>query len=499
MSVLLIVLDGWGYSDQDKHNAIAAADTPNWDSWWQTQAHTFLDCSGPVVGLPAGQMGNSEVGHMHIGAGRTLLQDFSRIDTAIDDGEFFQNPTLLATFTQVANAQSQCHLIGLLSPGGVHSHERHLHALIRLAHQVGVQNLCLHAILDGRDTPPQSAQTSITALEQLLAELGIGKIVTLSGRYYAMDRDQRWPRTEAAITCMQAGQAALQASDASSALQAAYERGENDEFVQPTVLGDYQGMHAQDSLVFTNFRADRMRQLVRGFITDELAPPLPFANVVSMTQYADDIDTQLAFPPQVVNNSFGEWLAKHDLSQYRIAETEKYAHVTFFFNGGVETVFVGETRELIPSPQVATYDLQPQMSAPEITTALVNAINSEAYAAIICNYANADMVGHSGDFTATMQAIACVDKCLGEVVQAARAHGMDVFITADHGNAEKMFDENTGQAHTAHTSTPVPLLYIGDRELTTEPGSLIDISPTLLDCLALPIAPEMTGRSLLKA
>jgi 2,3-bisphosphoglycerate-independent phosphoglycerate mutase len=504
----LIILDGWGQREAHEDNAIAQAATPHWDQWLANYPHTLLSASADAVGLPAGQMGNSEVGHLNMGAGRIIQQDFTRIDAAIQRGDFFHNPVLVNACEQVKAKGSALHVLGLLSPGGVHSHEQQIQALLRLAAQQGLTQVYLHAFLDGRDTPPKSALSSIERTEALFAELGVGRIASLVGRYYAMDRDQRWERVQQAYELLTQGHAVHHASTAAEGLAQAYAQGETDEFVKATSIHAPQQapvvIQDDDVVVFMNYRADRARQLTRAF-TDktftgfvrEVAPKL--ADFITLTEYAHDMPVRVAYPPLSFPNVLGEVLAQHGLTQLRIAETEKYAHVTFFFNGGVETPFAGETRRLIPSPKVATYDLQPEMSAPELTQAFVEAVNSQEYDVIIGNYANADMVGHTGNFAATVKAIETLDHCLAQVVEAARAQGGEVLITADHGNAEKMRDKQTGQAHTAHTTELVPLLYIGRQvEIVKAKGRLSDIAPTMLYLLGLSQPQEMTGESLLR-
>lgn len=500
----LIVLDGWGYRASKADNAIAAAKMPNWEQWQKRYPHTLLHSSGLSVGLPEGQMGNSEVGHMHLGAGRVIYQDLTRIDQAISAGEFARNPILTKHFTQVIQRDGALHLLGLLSPGGVHSHERHLYAILALAKQYKVQKIYVHAFLDGRDTPPRSAATSLQRLETQLQRLGRGEIASICGRYYAMDRDQRWERTHEAYNLIVLAKASEQAPDPFTALEKAYEKGLSDEFVPATLIKQPPGITDKDLVIFTNFRADRARQLSHALLDPVFTHfPRPYKvaneNFISLTQYASNLPCAVAFPPENLSNSLGEYLSKHQLSQLRIAETEKYAHVTFFFNGGRENVFPLEERMLIPSPLVATYDQQPTMSAGKITEELVSAILARRYDVIIGNYANADMLGHTGNFHATVTALEFLDECLGQVANALAKVGGEMLITADHGNAEKMFDPITNQPHTAHTKDPVPFIYLGRAaEITHENGSLIDVAPTMLYLLNLPIPAEMTGKSLLK-
>lgn len=503
--VVLIILDGWGYREDSQHNAITAARTPHWDSLWQSQPHTLLAGSGDAVGLPQDQMGNSEVGHLTMGAGRTVYQEFTRIDKAIAEGEFFHNPVFVAAMQRAKANNKAVHILGLLSPGGVHSHERHIHAILDLATQQELSEIYVHAFLDGRDTPPQSAMASLQALEQHMQRVGRGHIASLIGRYYAMDRDKRWERIQRAYDLLTQGKADYQAATAAAGLQAAYERGETDEFVHATMIGNEQHfIRDGDVVIFMNYRADRARELTRA-LTEENFTGFPRAvfprldSFVSLTQYAADIHTEIAFRPQVLPNVLGEYVAKQGISQLRLAETEKYAHVTFFFNGGVEAPFANEERMLIPSQKVATYDLTPAMSAPEITENLVKAIEQQKYGLIICNFANSDMVGHTGDFVATVAAIEVIDHCLGQIIAALKTVQGEAIITADHGNAECMYDEQIKQPHTAHTSEPVPFVYVGQRAVTIthQHGTLADVAPTLLYLLGLPKPIEMTGISLL--
>lgn len=502
--IVLIVLDGFGYREEQEANAIAAARKPTWDHLLAHYPWTLLSGSGEDVGLPDGQMGNSEVGHLHIGAGRVVYQELSRISHAIEDGSFFQNTALSQAMIDARDHDRTVHIMGLLSPGGVHSHEQHIQAAITLAAQHHVKRVFLHAFLDGRDTPPKSAAASLKALHDHCQAHATGAIASIVGRYYAMDRDKRWDRTEAAYRLLTERQAAYHSSNAQQALAEAYARGETDEFVKPTVIDtkDDAAIRDGDIVVFMNFRADRARQLTRA-LTDPAfkefphSVSIPATRFITLTQYAADIAATVAFSPISLSNSLGEYLQNLGLKQLRLAETEKYAHVTFFFNGGSEKIFDGEERLLIPSPKVATYDQQPEMSAPQVTDALVAAILDQKFDVIICNYANADMIGHTGNFAATVQAIECLDHCLGRVMQALQTVGGEMLITADHGNAEKMFDHHTHQAHTAHTSDPVPFVYMGrDAIATTAEGTLCDVAPTLLRIMDLPIPSEMTGHPL---
>lgn len=505
----LIILDGWGHREDPQDNAIHHAHTPFWDKLWSEQPKTLIATSGMAVGLPEGQMGNSEVGHMNLGAGRIVYQNYTRITKDIADGTFDQNPALTQAIDKAVVAGKAVHLLGLLSPGGVHSHEDHIIAAIKLAAARGATAVYVHAFLDGRDMPPRSAEPSLQKVDALLKELGVGRIASLIGRYYAMDRDNRWDRIEQAYDLLTLGQGSHQAADPVAGLQAAYARDENDEFVAATVIAasDQQAACIEDgdAVLFMNFRADRARELTRSFVTPDFSafkrkkvPAL--ADFVMLTEYAADIPTSCAYPPSDLPNSLGEYMANLGKTQLRIAETEKYAHVTFFFSGGREELFEGETRELIPSPNVATYDLKPEMSAPEVTDKLVAAIKSGDYDLVVCNYANGDMVGHTGNFDAAVKAAECLDTCLQRISAALTEVNGQCLITADHGNAEQMSDPQSGQAHTAHTTLPVPLVYVGPKPLTLrEGGKLSDVAPSLLDLMGLPAPAEMTGRSLIQA
>lgn len=505
--LVLLILDGWGYREEHEFNAIAQAHTPVMDSLWQNYPHTLISGSGLDVGLPDGQMGNSEVGHVNLGSGRVVYQDFTRITKAIEDGDFFTNPVLVNAVDEAIRQDKAVHLMGLLSPGGVHSHEDHLLAMIKLAEQRGATKIYLHAFLDGRDTPPRSAANSLARVEQHFAATGKGQIASVVGRYYAMDRDKRWDRVEQAYNLITQGQAEFHYASASAALEAAYLRGENDEFVKASAILSAIGqpicLEDGDALIFMNFRADRARQFTRAFVdssfsgfTRQAQPKL--SQFVMLTEYAADIATPCAYPPQSLDNVLGEWLAKHQKTQLRISETEKYAHVTFFFSGGREDTFEGEERILIPSPQVATYDLQPEMNSTQLTDALVKAIKDGSYDVIICNYPNGDMVGHTGVMSAAIKAVEAVDHCIGRVITALQEVGGECLITADHGNAEQMQDPESGQAHTAHTSDPVPLIYVGRPAIASSGGILSDIAPTMLSLMALPIPDEMTGKVLMQ-
>ncbi|PJD95879.1 MAG: phosphoglycerate mutase (2,3-diphosphoglycerate-independent) [Legionella sp.] len=501
--VVLMILDGWGYKEQSEHNAIAQADKPQWDAWWNTYPHILLDASGHSVGLPDAQMGNSEVGHMHIGAGRIVQQDFTRINEAIATHRLSENPNLCAVANQLKQTDHALHIMGLLSPGGVHSHEDHLFALLDFCSQQQL-TVCLHLFLDGRDTPPQSALASIAKLNQHLEHHPRCRIVSLCGRYYAMDRDERWERIEPVYDLLTQGHSQYSFAKAEEAILSFYQQQVTDEFIPPSQIGAPSPIETGDALLFFNFRADRARQLSAAFIAPEfsgfkkkIVPQL--SSFISMTCYDQQLAATLLFPPLSMTNTVGEVIAQHGLKQLRLAETEKYAHVTFFLNGGQERTFNHEERILVPSPKVATYDLQPEMSAPLLTRLLIKAIQEQTYDVIICNYANADMVGHTGDFDATLKAIHCLDTCMQQVGEALAAVEGMLLITADHGNAETMYDETTHQAHTAHTTDPVPLLFIGKGyHFIQKQGTLIDIAPTLLHLLDIAQPKEMTGRILLE-
>lgn len=504
----LIILDGWGHRDATDANAIAAATKPNWDHFLRSSTHTLISGSGRCVGLPEGQMGNSEVGHLNMGAGRIVHQDLTRVDLAIETGEFYHNPILTDAIQAAINNQKAIHIFGLLSPGGVHSHENHLFALIEMTSRLHAPRVYAHAFLDGRDTPPRSAKESLIKLETTCQRAGNTQIASIIGRYFAMDRDKRWDRVEKAYNLLVNGTAPFHATTAVDALEQAYARGENDEFVQATSIHATNQaattINDGDVVIFMNFRADRAREITQAFIDPQFTgferTRVPLLNqYVCLSEYDNRFNTPVAFPPQPMTHLFAEVISDADLKQLRIAETEKYAHVTFFFNGGVEQAYPGEDRILIPSPKVATYDLQPEMSAPELTEKLITAIHSHNYDVIICNFANPDMVGHTGDFAATVKAIETIDTCLGKIVSALKDVGGECIITADHGNAEMMFDRTTNQPHTAHTSDPVPFIYIGrNATITNQNGKLSDIAPTMLYLLDLPKPSEMTGNSLVK-
>jgi 2,3-bisphosphoglycerate-independent phosphoglycerate mutase len=504
---VLVVLDGWGLRAEREANAIALARTPAMDRLGALYPHASLLTSGEAVGLPAGQMGNSEVGHMNMGAGRIVYQELTRITKAIRDGDFVTNRVLTEVVDHAArNADATLHLLGLLSDGGVHSHIAHLDALLRLARDRGARRVAVHAILDGRDVPPRSALEYVRAIEHTMSELGVGEIATVAGRYYTMDRDKRWDRLRRGYDALVLARGESAAS-AEAAVRAAYARDENDEFVLPTVVRHSDGhprarIEDGDQVFVFNFRPDRAREITRALSDPEFAgfprERFPHAAVASMTMYDATLNVPVAFPPQFLDHTIGELVAERALAQLRIAETEKYAHVTYFFSGGVETPFAGEDRRLIPSPHVATYDLQPEMSAPELAEEVVARIRSQTYALVVCNFANADMVGHTGILPAAIAAIESVDHAVGRIVSAVEETGAVLVVTADHGNAELMVDPETGEPHTAHTTNPVPIhLLPAGRSARIRTGRLADVAPTLLDLMGIPQHPHMTGESLL--
>ena len=502
-TTLLVILDGFGHRTAREDNAILAAKTPNLDRLWQNAPNTLISGSGLDVGLPEGQMGNSEVGHMSLGAGRIVYQSITRIDQAIANGEFTANSAYLDAIDQAVASGKAVHIMGLLSPGGVHSHEEQLFAAVRLAAERGAKQLFLHAFLDGRDTPPRSAAPSLARAEAVFSDLGTGRIASVHGRYWAMDRDNRWERIEKSYSLLTQGDSAHCADSAAEALEAAYARGEDDEFVSPTRIGQPADFADGDAVLFMNFRADRARQLAQALTSSDFTgfdrQRQPAVHLITTTEYAGSLKCPVAFPPDVLEDSLGEVLADKGLTQLRIAETEKYAHVTFFFSGGREETFAGETRTLIPSPDVATYDLQPEMSAHEVTDALVDAIQAGSYDFIVVNFANGDMVGHTGQFDAAVAAVETLDECLGRIEAALLASDGECLITADHGNCEQMRDYDNDQPHTQHTTELVPLIYVGNgpRQLDPEGGILADIAPTILSMMGLEIPAAMTGRSLL--
>lgn len=461
---------------------------PYYQHLLETCPHTLIQGSGKCVGLPDEQMGNSEVGHLNMGAGRVVYQELTRIDKAIEDGSFYSNQVLCQALEAASQRKAAVHVMGLLSPGGVHSHENQIHAMLELAGKSHIENIYFHAFLDGRDTPPKSAAQPL----QNISRMPHVKIATVMGRFYAMDRDKRVERTQAAFDALTKSKAEYRSSSAMEGLQMAYDRGETDEFVKPTLIESTQ-INPNDLIVFMNFRADRARQLTQLFLQNG------FSHFVTLTQYAKDLDTAVAFPPQSLHNVLSEYLSNLEYTQCHLAETEKYAHVTFFFNGGVEKPYPHEVRVLVPSPKVETYDLKPEMSAVELTEKLVDAIVSQQYDFIVCNYANPDMVGHTGNYDATIKALETIDTCLGKILEALEKSNGEMILTADHGNAECMFDEKTGQAHTAHTSDPVPFIYKGrPAKIISTEGALCDVAPTLLYLMGLDIPSEMTGKRLLE-
>jgi len=501
--VALVILDGWGISDRCDNNAACLARTPNLDQLQQQWPTGRLRASGQDVGLPDGQMGNSEVGHLNIGAGRIVYQELTRISLACKDGSLMENPVLQRVCRRLAESGGKLHLLGLLSDGGVHSHNTHLYALVRLAKRFGVKDVCIHAFMDGRDTPPKSGADFLDQLETELTEIGLGRIATITGRYWAMDRDNRWDRVEKAYQALTEGMG-VAAANSSEAIQGAYAAGQNDEFVEPRVLGRDGTIDDRDGAIFFNFRADRAREMTRA-LTDPAFSGFPrkknpqLVDYVCLTEYDETFDLPIAFPAASYPEILAEVLAKAGMKQLRIAETEKYAHVTFFFNGGVEHAWPGEDRVLIPSPQeVATYDQKPAMSAVEVTDEVVKRIESGIYQVIILNFANPDMVGHTGVLSAAIEAMETVDRCLGRVVEAMLAAGGRLLVTADHGNCEQMTDAQGGP-HTAHTSNPVPLIFVDAQRKGAKlrEGILADLAPTILSLLDLPVPEAMTGKSLL--
>jgi 2,3-bisphosphoglycerate-independent phosphoglycerate mutase len=504
--VVLAILDGFGYSVDKEYNAIAMANTPCWNKLQKDYPMTLLECSGAVVGLPDDQMGNSEVGHVHIGTGRYVPQDLSKVNDAIKNGSFFSNPVLCRAIDLAKEKDKALHILGLLSPGGVHSHEDQILAMVELAARRSLRKIYVHAFLDGRDVPPKSAASSIKLLEAKFNELGVGRIASIVGRFYAMDRDNRWDRVKFAYDLIAKGKAGAYADSALEGLKSAYNRGETDEFVLPTAILSADdkpvALDPEDSVVFMNFRADRAREISQAitaktftsFDRDRAAHKGYFC---TLTEYHQDFDYDVAFPSTDLKNSLGEVLSKLGMTQLRLAETEKYAHVTFFFNGGIDASFPGEDRILVPSPKVRTYDLQPEMNAAEVTDHLVDAITGGKYDVIICNYANCDMVGHTGIIDAAVLAVEAVDASLQRIVEALQSVNGRMLVTADHGNIEQMIDKTTGQPHTAHTTNPVPLVYVGGDRPLASGGNLADIAPTMLAILGIEKPLEMTGRSLI--
>ena len=502
--LMLCILDGFGWVPGETYgNAIVAANTPNLDKLFASYPYTTIGASGMDVGLPDGQMGNSEVGHTNIGAGRIVYQELTRITKAIQDGDFFENEALKAAMTSAKESGKALHLVGLLSNGGVHSHNSHLYGLLEMAKRMGLTEVYVHAIMDGRDVPPDSGKGFVAELEEKMAEIGVGKIATITGRYYAMDRDNRWDRVEKAYAAMVYGEGVH--GTPAEVMANSYAEGVTDEFVVPAVTCEGGRISAGDSVIFFNFRPDRAREITRTFVDDEFTGferrngrfPVHY---VCFTQYdATMPNVDVAFKPQELTNVLGEYLAKCGKTQLRIAETEKYAHVTFFFNGGVEAPFEGEDRALINSPKVATYDLQPEMSAYLVAEECVKRIESGKYDVIILNFANCDMVGHTGVFEAAVKAVEAVDECAGKVIDAVLAAGGKVLLTADHGNADKMYDEDPEHPFTAHTTNPVPFLVAGAGDVKLRQGGVLaDIAPTILKLMDLPQPAEMTGKSIIE-
>lgn len=501
--VMLIILDGWGIRQMEHGNAVVQGNTPNYDTWLKALERSVVDASGEAVGLVADQMGNSEVGHLNLGAGRIVYQDITRIDKAIKDGELANHQTLVNTLTSLKQRGGKAHLVGLLGPGGVHSHDRHLYALIDICKQHAV-NPVIHVITDGRDTPPNSGLDFFRSLEAKIQQAGVGRIATVSGRYYAMDRDKRWERTKRTYDAMVYRQGE-QAASAVDAIRRSYAENVTDEFINPTVIGDDDSLRVQsgDAIIFYNFRADRMRQIVSAFAIKghEGLSESDFVDdldLITFTVYEDDYPVKVLFPKDFLVNTLGEVLSKQNLKQYHSAETEKYPHVTFFFNGRREESFPGEDRRIIPSPKVATYDLKPEMSAYELTDATLARLREHDDDFILINFANPDMVGHTGSLEAAIKAVEVVDECAGRLVEAVRAKGGVAIVTADHGNCERMVEEATGEPHTYHTTNPVSLFVIGGGYYRLFPrGILADVAPTVLHLLGIPQPEEMTGRSLI--
>lgn len=504
--VALIILDWWGINPRTEGNAVKTARTPNLDRFFANYPSARLESSGEAVGVMEGQMGDSNVGHLNIGAGRIVYQDLVRLNREVREKKFFDNPSIRAAMTHARDKGTALHLMGLLSPGGVHSHSAHLYALLEVAKKLELKQVYVHAFLDGRDVPPSSAKEYVAGLEGKFKELGIGRLASISGRYYAMDRDKRWDRVEKSYRALVYGEG-QKAESGLEAVEASYGKGKTDEFVVPTVIVDAGGqpvgkIEPNDAVIFFNFRFDRARELTWAFVEENFTAfarkPLPGLYFMCMTRYDETIKAPVAYPPQELKNTLGEVLAKNGLRQLRIAETEKYAHVTFFFNGGEETPFPGEERILIPSPKVATYDLKPEMSAYEVTDAVLEKIRQRAVDCIILNYANLDMVGHTGVMEAAVKAVEAVDTCVGKVVDAILAAGGVALLTADHGNVEQMIDYETGEPYTAHTLNPVPVVLVGYPEkVRLRSGILADVSPTLLEVMGIPQPEEMTGHSLI--
>ena len=501
---MLMILDGFGENNHKDGNAVKLANTPNIDKLMKKYPTTKIAASGLAVGLPEGQMGNSEVGHTNIGAGRIVYQELTRITKSIEDGDFFSNEEFINAIENCKKNNSKLHILGLVSDGGVHSHNRHLYGLLEMAKRRDFEDVYVHCFLDGRDTPPASAENYIQELEEKMKEKGVGKIASLSGRFYAMDRDKRWNRVQKAYDAMVFGKGET-AGTAINAIESSYQKEVFDEFVEPTVImnGDkpIATIENGDSVIFFNFRPDRAREITRTLVDpdfNEFETKKMNLDYVCFTQYDETMpNVKVAFKPERLVNTFGEYVSKQGLNQLRIAETEKYAHVTFFFNGGEEKQYPGEDRILVPSPKVETYDMKPEMSAIEVTDKVVDAINSKKYDTIILNYANPDMVGHTGNLDAAIKAIETIDTCVKRVVDAVEAQNGVLIITADHGNAEQMIDYKTGEPHTAHTTNLVPLILVGMKDVKLKEGKLADLAPTMLDIMGLEKPAEMTGESLI--
>ena len=504
--MMLMILDGFGINEKEQGNAVKLAKKPNIDKLLKTCPTTTIYTSGLKVGLPEGQMGNSEVGHTNIGAGRIVYQELTKITKSIEDGDFFSNQALNRAIENCKKYNSNLHVMGLLSDGGVHSHERHLYAILELAKRKDFDNVYVHCFMDGRDTPPTSGEAYITKLEEKIKEKGVGKIASISGRFYAMDRDKRWQRIEKAYNAMVKGEG-IKATSALQAVESSYQKEVFDEFIEPTVICNQDepvatiGEH--DSVIFFNFRPDRAREITRTLVDDSFTEFETKKNLglyfVCMTPYDETLpNVDIAFKKEALTNTFGEYISKKGLTQLRIAETEKYAHVTFFFNGGEEKQYPGEDRILVPSPKVETYDMQPEMSAEEVTNKVVDAINSKKYDCIILNYANPDMVGHTGNLDAAIKAVETIDGCVARVVEAVNNQNGMILITADHGNCEQMIDYKTGEPHTSHTTNPVPLILVGKDDVKLKEGKLADLAPTMLDLMGLDKPAEMTGESIIQ-
>ncbi len=500
--VLLCILDGWGISKDKEYNAVYCADTPNYDKFIKEMPNTILHADGLNVGLPEGQMGNSEVGHLNIGAGRIVYQELTRINKSIDEGDFFKNSEFLNAINHVKNNNSALHIYGLVSPGGVHSSMKHLKALIKMTSDTGLKNVYVHAFLDGRDTPPKSADKYLAEIEEELKKYNLPKIASIIGRYWAMDRDKRWERVEKAYNCLTLGEG-IKEEDSNSAINNSYNNNVTDEFVEPVSISKRR-IDDNDAIIFFNYRPDRAREITRSFVDENFEgfnrkKVIKNLYYVCMTQYDETLSTPVAFKPQTLVNILGDVLDENGIKQFRTAETEKYAHITFFFNGGVEKSGKLETRALVNSPKVATYDLKPQMSAYEVCDNVLKALDDEQYGFILVNFANPDMVGHTGVMEAAVKACHAVDECVGKIAQKALENDVTMIITADHGNAEWMFDTKTNAPQTAHTTNPVPFIIVsGEKYELNQEGALCDIAPTVLDILNIERPKEMTGKSMIK-